>query len=232
MSRLQLPETIPTGWVIAGVLAVMLFVVGIFAGALLFDGGSDGGQAILETAERPTTSVTRTPRPGVGSDKDTDTATPTTSATPTPVLTAPAPTVVVVVPALTAPPKTLAPTAPPVTSAATSAPTPVPPPTARPTPSITWPEVAEGFRDQENAYYESIKTYHQQTLGPFGTVTYTNQYYLPTCSVQAWNGELWSWVIQCEIGVLATVPGFEPEYHPKGTALFRLNADSGAVVQL
>ena len=98
-----------------------------------------------------------------------------------------------------APTPTLVITSAPVITAPAALPTPpptdIPVPTTRPTPAITWPEVAAGFRNQGNAYYDTIKTYHQITLSLLGTLTYTNQYNLMTCVVQAWNESDWAWVL-------------------------------------
>jgi hypothetical protein len=109
---------------------------------------------------------------------------------------------------------------------------------------LTWPEAAEYLRNAQNAYWDSTKTYHEINLGPAGIMPYTNQFYAPWCLTQAWNEGSRSWVIQCEVGILADIVGtictmagcFDPapEYHlPPGGGLwyFRLY-DNGTIGQV
>ena len=107
---------------------------------------------------------------------------------------------------------------------------------------MTWPEAAIELQDTQNAHYETIKTYHETTFSGFGTMHYTNQFYLTACQVQADNSELRYWVIGCDVSVMVVTLGEvctfagcfipAPEYESAGTAQYRLWWDSGTVEEL
>ena len=248
MSRLQLPETIPTAWVMVGVLG-LVFSVGIISEVLLFGGGSNGEQAVLGTSQTSTTSPTRTPRQ-TALPSGTAAESPAVSATP--VVIAPQPAATSVAPTPAAPPPQTNPPTPAAPPPQTNPPTAIPvtppplaptPPTPEPAPSETWLEVAEGFRNTQNAYYETVKTYGETTFPGAGTLPSTDQIYLTFCQVETEDSELRYWVIACSFGVLTTITAEvclprvgcftpEPEYEPIGIRQFRLWWDSGEVEQL
>lgn len=196
MSRLQLPKTTPMAWVLAGVLAVILFVVGILAGAALFSGGGDDSQVVLETSQSPTTPATRTPRMTIESaSSPSDTATASPIPTTVPVVTEPPPAAAPVAPAPTAPPQTLPPTAPPVTPAPTPVPTLAPTlaPTPAPAPFASWPEAAQAFLIQGNVKFEAA-------------ATESEQFVFTSCVVESENDQQRFYVIECDITRIVVWP--------------------------
>jgi hypothetical protein len=213
---------------VAGFAVVLLFVVGLLLGILLAGGSSSEPPSIagMTTRSAVARNQTATPEP-------TGTATPI-PATPQPEQPLVTPQLIVITAPPVAPataPPTAEPTLPPIPTPAPA--TPPPPPPASPPPTYaTWPEIAEVFRDTQNTYYDSIKTNHSITLPGLGTLKYTNQYYMPSCEVQSWNEADRAWIIRCDVGVLIKTPGFQDEYRPSGSYLFKLFADTGNAIQL